>query len=219
MFQKWSSRSKKMNLQKTLCTTIVTVKTLKCEVSTRQHSLLHGVPSTGRRISGRQEVSRDCRASSKEASELVLLELPGHEVAETTLENATAGVLLAGKLVRTACVKTRRTLTRWIDVRVTRRPRETLQSIGLEPAHLDGKMDAQSESTEEEQEEWSLPVVFCQFSNIGAGFIVEVDFVHPKAGEYVTDRLRKETKPTHFARGRSVARCSRSRTQRCEVPT
>ena len=118
---------------------IVSVKTLKCAVLPRQHSFAgwRAKQKTAdiRKLRGVSELSSSNAISS---GELAFLEMTG--TTETTLENATASVLLVGTLatgVETACVE-RRTLTRRTDVRVTRQ-REIIQSVGLNPGHLDGK--------------------------------------------------------------------------------
>ena len=76
-----------------------------------------------------------------------LLEMTGRETTKTTLENATAGVLLSGRTgAVTASVKRRGATTRWTDGKVIRRPREIILSIELEPAHPDGRWMLETEA-------------------------------------------------------------------------
>ena len=68
----------------------------------------------------------------------MLLEMTGQETTETTLEHATPGVLRAKNgHWRGQRVKRPRTLTRPTVVELTTKQRIIVQSIGLEPAHLD----------------------------------------------------------------------------------
>ena len=92
------------------------------EVPPRHHSLLVGVMSGGRRISGRHEASRKRRPARRkvrvqipEARKPVLLEMTGRETTETTLEKTRAGGLLAGNFSYwrgdSLCEKTKSTVT------------------------------------------------------------------------------------------------------------
>ena len=102
-----------------------------------------------------------------------------------------ARLLLAGKLtthVETTCVKRRRALTRQTDVLVTRRPPETCQFFGLAPAltrwrwplaiQANLTIDDVTIRRKKGRETGDKRVAFGQFSDLGDGFIVEVDVVH-----------------------------------------
>ena len=169
-----------MNFWKTLRKTTGTVRTRKCVLPARQRSLLVGVPSRRRLRSGKrdfQAASLNPSANSA-GSKGPLLEMTGRETTETTLENATAGVLFAGRTgAVTGSVKRRGAITRWTDGKVIRRPREIIQSIEVEPAHPDGRWmletkanptikDCEFSAQRADGSAWTQPVLYCQINDI-----------------------------------------------------
>ena len=229
-FLKWSSRSRRANLQKTLRKTMVSVKTLKCDVPPMQQSGLDGVLSDRRRISGRQEGSRSCRQTQMplllEAGELVLLEMTGHRDHRDDPRTRNSWYAPCGKLVTavwTGCVKRRtqghksttRKETVWIGTSTSR-----WEVVARDESNSGRRRlcnynvsSLESESAEEEKKAWNQHVAFCLFSDTGDEFSVDVDFVHPRVEEDVLDSSQKEKSILfwHEAEGRSECHCSRYR--------
>ena len=130
-----------------------------------------------RKARGFQAASLNPSATSA-GSKGPLLEMTGRETTETTLENASAGVLFAGRTgAVTTSVKRRGAITRWTDEKVIRRPREIIQSIALEPAHPDGRWmletkaspninDCEFSAQRADGSAWTQPVLYCQINDI-----------------------------------------------------